>query len=235
LTEEYRTFITDNYKKLVSDVENIRVRLGIKDEIQICAAVKTVGTEAINCLAEAGLKRIGENRVNEIDEKFGSYDGKLELDFIGTLQTNKIKKLVGRVSMIQSLHSVEAAKIIDKISEERGVVTDVLLEINSAGEEGKSGVFPENAEEVLCQIAELKNIRPRGLMTIGAAGAEFAERRKCFLNVNRIFIDIFIKKFNNIDSPVLSMGMSDSYELAIECGSNMIRPGSILFGKRNYL
>lgn len=232
MTEEYKNFVSDNYRRLTDDLEELRARLGITREITVCAATKTVSPPAINLLAEHGLRRIGENRVNELEEKLDEYDKSLSVDFIGTLQTNKIKKLVGRVSLIQSLSGIEAAKILDRLSSERGIISEALVEVNSGRESGKSGVMPEDCAAVLDEMSGFEHIKIRGLMTIGAAGAENSELRKYFEETYRIFIDIYEKIFHNIDDNILSMGMSDSYRTAIECGATMIRPGSLLFGKR---
>ena len=178
------------------------------------------------------MRRIGENRVNELLEKYDAINHEiLKTDFIGTLQTNKIKKLIGRTSLIQSLDNERAAKEIDRISLLKGCVTDVLVEINSGREPDKSGIMPETAAEFIDKILQYKNIRLRGIMTVGPF-CEKNEIRKIFIEIYRIFIDIYQKKLHNIDTPVLSMGMSSNYDVAIECGANMIRPGSALFGTR---
>ncbi len=225
--------VTENWQRLQERIDEIKHLNGIKYDITVCAATKTVPVEIINFAAGLGLKRIGENRVNELLDKYDTLDlGHLTADFIGTLQTNKIVKLIGRVSMIQSLDTERAAQEIDRISKIKNCVTDVLVEINSGREPNKSGVMPEAADEFLDTVLQFNNIKMRGIMTVGPVCENKGDIRNFFEETYRIFIDFYQKKLHNIDNPVLSMGMSSDYDIAIECGANMIRPGSALFGVR---
>jgi len=225
--------VTENWRRLQERIDAIKRLNGIKYDITVCAATKTVPVEIINFAAGLGLKRIGENRVNELLDKYDTLDlGRLTADFIGTLQTNKIVKLIGRVSMIQSLDTERAAQEIDRISKIKNCVTDVLVEINSGREPNKSGIMPEAADEFLDTVLQFNNIKMRGIMTVGPVCEKKGDIRNFFEETYRIFIDFYQKKLHNIDNPVLSMGMSSDYDIAIECGANMIRPGSALFGVR---
>jgi pyridoxal phosphate enzyme (YggS family) len=225
--------VKENWQRLCGRIEEVKQKNGITYDIEVCAATKTVPAGIVNYAAGLGLRRIGENRVSELLEKYDELDfGRLTADFIGTLQTNKINKLIGRVSLIQSLDSIRAACEIDRVSRSKDCVTDVLVEINSGREQNKSGIMPEAAEEFFDKIIQYKNINVKGIMTIGPACEKKEDIRKYFIETYQIFIDIYQKKLHNIDTPVLSMGMSSDYDIAIECGANMIRPGSALFGVR---
>ncbi|MHB1151771.1 MAG: YggS family pyridoxal phosphate-dependent enzyme [Eubacteriales bacterium] len=225
--------VTENWQRLQEKIDEIKHLNGIKYDITVCAATKTVPVEIINFTAGLGLQRIGENRVSELLEKYDTLDlGHLTADFIGTLQTNKIVKLIGRVSMIQSLDSIRAAHEIDRISKIKNCVTDVLVEINSGREPNKSGIMPETADKFLDAVLQFNNIKIKGIMTVGPICEKKGDIRNFFEETYRIFIDFYQKKLHNIDNPVLSMGMSSDYDIAIECGANMIRPGSALFGVR---
>lgn len=223
--------VRDNYLRIKDDIERLRAQ-GKAGEVEICAAAKTVAPDIINSLVPYGLKRIGENRLNELNEKFDAYDPSLTVDFIGTLQSNKIRQLCGRVSLIQSLGTLSAAKELERVSAARGMISDVLVEINSGREPNKSGVLPEDAESFFDEIAPFEHVRPLGLMTVGAIESEKSEYIKYFGETYKIFIDILTKKLHNIDGAILSMGMSGNYIEAVECGATMIRPGRALFGER---
>lgn len=225
--------VRENWQRLCDRIEEVKQKNGITYDIEVCAATKTVPAEIINFAAGLGLRRIGENRVSELLEKYDALDlGQLNADFIGTIQTNKINKLIGRISLIQSLDNIRAACEINRVSKAKGCVTDVLLEINSGREQNKSGIMPEEAEEFFDKILQYGNIKVKGIMTIGPVCEKKEDIRKYFKETYQIFIDIYQKKLHNIDTPVLSMGMSSDYDIAIECGANMIRPGKALFGVR---
>ena len=200
--------------------------------VRLLAATKTVEPDRIRVAAAAGVRLLGENRVQELLAKYGQYPEECELHFIGTLQTNKVKAIIDKVDMIESVDSLRLAREIDKCAARLGKPMDILVEINIAREPEKSGVFPENAEELLAQIAPLPFVRVRGLMTIGPAKAEAAEKSVYFHKMQEMRIDIQNKKIHNIDMSVLSMGMSADYPLAIEAGADIVRVGSGLFGAR---
>ena len=153
---------------------------------------------------------------------------------IGHLQTNKVKQIVGEVSMIESVDSLKLAKEISKRSFEKGITTDCLIEVNIGGEESKTGIPSEMLEELLCQVSELPAVKVRGLMTIPPICDSDKELMKYFSKMHEIFIDIKSKKLDNTDISILSMGMSGDYEQAILCGSNLVRIGSSVFGPRLY-
>ena len=154
--------------------------------------------------------------------------------FIGHLQTNKVKQIVGEVDMIESVDSVHLAKEISKISSKKEITTNILLEVNVGKEESKSGIFLEGLNDLIAEVSEMENIKIKGLMTIPPICDSEAEVSKYFESMYQTFIDIKNKKINNVDMDILSMGMSHDYEAAVKNGSNIVRVGSAIFGARKY-
>lgn len=221
--------IAENYRRVT---ENI-LRAAHGRPVSLLAATKTVPAEEVLWTVEhLGLALIGENRASELTEKYPVLEGRVEQHFIGHLQTNKVRAVVGRVSMIESVDSERLAAEIDRASRRLGITTDILVEINSGREENKSGVLPEDARAAVEAFSAYPNLRVRGLMTMAPASPEKEAYRKYFRETYEIFIDIFAKNTHNIIEPVLSMGMSDSYEIAIEEGATEVRVGSAIFGRR---
>ena len=204
------------------------------EDIRLLAATKTVPVEAINAAIDEGLRLIGENRVQELKEKYPFLDRRAEVHFIGNLQTNKVKDVVPMVSMIHSVSSLRLAAEISKQCVKFGKEMKVLLEINIGGEESKGGFAPEEAEAAAREIAALPNISVSGLMAIPPICTVGEENIKYFCKMRQLFIDIGAKNIDNVNMVYLSMGMSDDYTEAIRCGANTVRIGSLLFGKRNY-
>lgn len=205
-----------------------------KDNIYLVAATKTVSVENINRAINLGVKIIGENKVQELLKKYDDIEkDHCQVHFIGHLQTNKVKDIIGKVQMIQSLDSYKLGKEISRVSKMKGVVTNVMIEVNIGREENKFGVFEENLTELLKKLSELENLKIRGLMTIPPFNENTYKTRDYFRKMTELFIDIADKKIDNINMDFLSMGMSADYIQAIENGANMIRIGSGLFGSRN--
>ncbi len=212
------------------------VKSGRKPEdVMLMAVTKTVDPIFINYALDYGVKLIGENRVQEMLRKKPDLhlDG-VDKHLIGHLQTNKAGQIVGEVDMIQSVDSLKIAKEIAKQSAKKGIITDVLLEINVGEEESKSGFSVPEFYENLYAISELKEIRIKGLMTVPPICENSAQLCKFFENMYNIYVDIKTKKIDNICMNILSMGMSGDYEKAILCGSNLVRIGSSIFGPRIY-
>lgn len=205
------------------------------EDVRLMAVTKTVDPIFINYALDYGVKLIGENRVQEMLRKKPELhlDG-VEKHLIGHLQTNKAGQIVGEVDMIQSVDSLKIAKEIAKQSIKKGIVTDVLLEINVGEEESKTGFSTSEFFETLHQIAELDAIRIKGLMTIPPICENNTILCKYFEKIHNIYVDIKEKKLDNIDMNILSMGMSGDYTQAILCGSNLVRIGSSIFGPRMY-
>lgn len=203
------------------------------EDITLLAATKTVPTEVINHAVEKGIKVIGENRVQEFLEKEENLlPSKRHL--IGHLQTNKVKYIIGKVDMIESVDSLKLAEEISKQSVKRGIVTDILIEVNIGDEQSKSGVSYGETETLVKNAAKLAGIKVRGLMAIPPICEKSDELCGFFSKMYNLFIDIRGKNIDNSSMEYLSMGMSGDYELAIENGANAVRIGSALFGKRNY-
>lgn len=228
--------ITYNYNKIRENIANAAIKSGRKPEdITFLSATKTVAPVYINHAISLGLDHIGENKVQELTEKFESYDlENCSLQFIGHLQTNKVRQIVGKVDMIQSVDSEKLALEIASQSIKKGINTDVLVEVNIGEEENKSGVYVENLLEFLEKISTINGISVKGLMTIPPICQNKADVRKFFEKMYKLFIDISAKKLDNIYMNCLSMGMSEDYEEAILEGATMVRIGSALFGARNY-
>ncbi len=204
-------------------------------EIRLCAATKMNDAQRVRQAIAAGIDCCGENRVQEMTAKLteNAYQG-AELHFIGHLQTNKVKQVVGKVSLIQSVDSLRLAEAINKEAARLGIVQDILLEINIAGENSKSGFCPEKVAEILKELENFKNIRIMGFMAIPPICHDFTDNHKFFQKMYNLSVDIMRKKYDNVCVKILSMGMSDDYVDAIACGSNMIRLGTAIFGARDY-
>lgn len=228
--------VEENLKVIREKMAEAAVKSGRKPEnITLLAATKTVPVEVINHSIELGVDHIGENKVQELTGKYDSYNlAKSELHFIGHLQVNKVKYLIGRVAMIQSVDNEKLAKEISRLSKNKNISSDILIEVNIGREENKSGVLPEQLPELLEKVSVLPSIRVRGLMAIPPAGAPEAETMNYFLRMNEYFIDTQSKKIDNVAMDYLSMGMSADYAQAIQAGANLVRVGTALYGPRNY-
>lgn len=223
-----------NYADILARIENAAKRAGKNPEdIILLAATKTVDVSVINHAIEKGIKYIGENRVQEFLSKENDLLPDAHRHFIGHLQTNKVKDIVGRVELIHSVSSLHLAKEIGKQSVKKGIVSDCLLEVNIGAEESKSGFTESEIIDYAAEIGSIEGIRVRGLMAIPPICEEKGENSKYFSKMYKLFIEICEKKLYN-ECVLLSMGMSDDFESAIECGANCVRIGTALFGKRNY-
>ena len=163
----------------------------------------------------------------------GAYEG-APLHFIGHLQRNKVKNVVGLVSLIHSVDTIELLRQIDRVAAEKGLVQDVLLEINIGAEASKSGFAPEELPSALAAAAQLESVRVRGLMAIPPFCASGEENRRYFVRMQQLFVDNCDKKYDNVRMDFMSMGMSADYETAVECGAHIVRVGTAVFGPRTY-
>lgn len=203
------------------------------EDITLLAATKTVPVEVINHAIGCGVACVGENRVQEFLSKYAELQP-CTRHFIGHLQTNKVKDIIDKVDMIQSVHSVKLAREISKQAARVGKTMDILIEVNIGREESKSGFAAEELPEALREIAQLPQIRVQGLMAIPPICSDKAVLKKYFLKMQKLFVEIPAENIYNVHMVYLSMGMSDDFPLAVACGANMVRIGSSLFGKRNY-
>jgi pyridoxal phosphate enzyme (YggS family) len=224
--------ISQNYYRLVSDIERTALKFNTdpKDITLVCVS-KNAPAEDINELLSCGAKILGENRVSEILKKYDAINKTKDTRFhlIGHLQTNKVSKIIDKVSLIHSLDSIRLALEIDRQAALKNKIMDVLVEINISREQSKHGILKENIDDFLNEVSRLKNIGVKGLMCIGPLTEDQQEIRRCFRQMHKLFIDTAQKKYDNIKMDILSMGMTNDYKLAIECGSNMLRVGSAIF------
>lgn len=235
MTERQRT-ISDNYKRVLENIEKARMRRNTGEPVRLLAATKMVPVEDVLFLVnEFGLSLCGENRQNEFTEKHEAVQAAgAEMHFIGHLQTNKLKYIVGKTELIHSVDSLRLASEINKRSLELGIKTNILVEVNIGGEAAKTGLLPGEVGSLLDEIDSFEGLELHGMMAMVPKSDEKEEIRKYFRESYRIFLDFFAKKTHNIEEPILSMGMSDSYETAIEEGANLVRVGSAIFGNRIY-
>ena len=204
-------------------------------EILLCAATKMNDADAVREAIRAGVDLCGENRVQELTakQKENAYEG-APVHFIGHLQTNKVKQVVGKVDLIQSVDSLRLLKAIDAEAAKQGLVQKILLEVNVGEEESKGGFALSEVLPLLEQISDFPHIFVCGLMAIPPISQKKGDNRKFFQKMLQLSVDITEKKYDNVLVNCLSMGMSDDFEDAISCGSTMIRVGTAIFGKRNY-
>ena len=205
------------------------------DEILLCAATKMNDADAVRQAIAAGVDCCGENRVQELTVKLAqdAYVG-APVHFIGHLQTNKVKQVVGKVNLIQSVDSLRLLEAIQKEAQKQDLVQEILLEVNIGREASKSGFLPEEIPQICEKMSAFPNIRVKGLMAIPPNSTIFGKNREFFQEMCNLSVDITTKKYDNVLVDILSMGMSDDFADAIACGSTMVRIGTAIFGPRDY-
>lgn len=224
-------------EELRKNIEDILAE--INGRATLLAATKTRDADTINAIYDMGVHTIGENRVNELMEKYPYLDKRFDVHFIGRLQRNKAKYVVGRVSLIHSLDSLSLAEEIEKQAAKKGIVQDCLVEINLGDEESKGGIPIDETEAFLASLAPFAHVRVRGLMGVVPKNDDKEKNILFFTKISQKFIDI---KAQNVDNSImgnvvmdiLSLGMSADYREALDCGSNLVRIGEGIFGKRIY-
>ena len=202
--------------------------------MQLVAAAKTREPHEILAAVEAGVQIIGENYVQEAERAYEIIGNRVKWHFIGHLQKNKIKRAVQLFDMIETVDSVDLARAIDSRCAQTGKVMPVLIEINSGREKQKSGVIPENAEQLARDMAGFNNIRVVGLMTMGPQFGNPEDSRPYFVETRKVFNAIGSLNLPDVEMKYLSMGMTNSYRVALEEGANMVRIGTRIFGERSY-
>ena len=228
--------IKENVARIRAEMEAAAIAAGRDPKsILLCAATKMNDAAAVREAIAAGVDCCGENRVQELTAKLAenAYDG-APVHFIGHLQTNKVKQVVGKVALIQSVDSERLLAAIDKEAARQGIVQDILLEVNVGGEESKSGFDADDVIPMLDKIGQYPNVRVKGLMAIPPISQKNGDNVKFFQKMCKISVDIIRKKYDNVMVDCMSMGMSDDFADAISCGSTMIRVGTAIFGQRNY-
>lgn len=205
-----------------------------QEDITLVAATKTISSDRINLALENGITDIGENRVQELLSKFDDINkDNAKIHFIGHLQKNKVKDIVGKVSLIHSVDSFELAEKISKISAQNSLVTNILLQVNIGSDVHKFGVEEGAVEELILKIGKLSAVKLCGLMTILPLCENRQKAFRYFDKMRNLFVDMQRKNMDNTSMELLSMGMSSDYITAIECGANVVRIGSALFGERH--
>ena len=228
--------IAENVARIRKEMETAAIAAGRDPkEILLCAATKMNDSENVRQAIAAGVDCCGENRVQELTQKLSehAYDG-APVHFIGHLQTNKVKQVVGKVSLIHSVDSLRLLEAIHKEAGKQGICQDILLEINIGNEDSKSGFTKEELPAILERMGEFSNIRVRGLMAIPPICQNKTDNHKFFQEMCNLSVDITAKKYDNVSVEIMSMGMSDDFTDAIACGSTMIRIGTAIFGARGY-
>jgi PLP dependent protein len=228
--------IKENLSVVERNIQEACKRAGRKrEEVTLIAVSKTKPVSMIEEAMEEGVLNFGENKVQELVSKYDQLPKNLKWHMIGHLQTNKVKYIIDKVILIHSVDSLKLAEQINKEAEKKGIVCDILVEVNIAGEETKFGVSPEETYPLILEISKLKNLRVRGLMTVAPYVDDPEKNREHFRNLRKLNIDIGKKKIDNVSMDILSMGMTGDYEVAIEEGATMVRVGTGIFGERNYM
>jgi len=228
--------IAENVARIKAQMRDAAIAAGRDPkEILLCAATKMNNTENVRQAIAAGVDCCGENRVQELTQKLSenAYEG-APVHFIGHLQTNKVKQVVGKVSLIHSVDSLRLLEAVNKEANKQGIVQDILLEVNIGQEESKSGFSKNELSAILEKMGGFTNIRVRGLMAIPPICQISTDNHKFFQEMCNLAVDIKAKKYDNVSVEIMSMGMSDDFSDAIACGSTMIRVGTAIFGARGY-
>lgn len=227
--------IQDNLAQIKSNIAKACTRSNRSiEEVTLIAVSKTYPVLAIQEAIQLGCKDFGENKVQELLGKIDQIDTPVNWHLIGHLQSNKVKYLIGRTQLIHSVDNIKLLNEIQKQSSKKDIITDILLEVNVAKEDSKHGIFIEEAIGYVKEISQLSHVRMKGLMTVAPYVEDPEQNREIFRQLYDLSVDIQKQKFNNISTDILSMGMSNDYEVAIEEGATMIRIGTSIFGHRNY-
>lgn len=227
--------IHENLAEVEKRIEEACKRSGrAREDVTLIAVSKTKPVSDVREAMETGIVDFGENKVQEIMDKFEAIPEKLNWHMIGHLQRNKVKYIVDKVCLIHSVDSLRLAVQIDEEAKKKDRICPVLIEVNVAGEDTKFGVSVEETEALIREIAQLPNVKVKGLMTIAPFVDDAEENRVHFKILKNLLVDIKRKNIDNVDMDILSMGMTGDYEVAIEEGATMVRVGTGIFGKRNY-
>lgn len=227
--------IRENLVSVQKNIEESCERAGRNaEDVRLIAVSKTKPVEALKEAYEAGCRDFGENKVQELTEKYEELPKDIRWHMIGHLQRNKVKYLVGRVYMIHSVDSVKLAEEISREAVKKNVTVPILVEVNVAGEESKFGTSVREAEMLVREIAALPGISVRGLMTIAPYVEKAEDNRQYFVNLRQLSVDIKKKNIDNVCMDVLSMGMTGDYTVAVEEGATYVRVGTGIFGERDY-
>lgn len=228
--------ISENIKDVKERIQKACERSGREvSEVTLIAVSKTKPVEMLREAYSENCRYFGENKVQELVDKWEIMPKDIKWQMIGHLQRNKVKYIVGKVDLIHSVDSIRLLETIDTEARKKGCVQPVLLEVNVAKEESKFGLMPEEVLDFVDESARFQNIRIDGLMTIAPFVENPEANREHFASLHKLFVDIRKKKVNNVNMNVLSMGMTNDFEVAIEEGATMVRIGTAIFGERNYV
>lgn len=227
--------IKDNLQNVEENIRQACLRSGRDvSGVTLISVSKTKPVEMIQEAYEYGKREFGENKAQELKEKYEVLPKDIKWHFIGHLQTNKVKYVVGRATLIHSVDSLHLAEAIEKESEKKNLVSDILIEVNVACEESKFGLKTDEVEKLVRDVAKLPHLRVKGLMTIAPFVENAEENRNIFRELKALSVDIAAKNIDNISMDILSMGMTGDYEVAVEEGATLVRVGTGIFGERNY-
>lgn len=228
--------IKENLSAVEQNIQAACNRAGrLREEVTLIAVSKTKPVAMIEEVMAEGILDFGENKVQELTSKYEELPKELRWHLIGHLQTNKVKYVIDKAVLIHSVDSFKLAEQINKEAEKKGIISDILIEVNIAGEDTKYGATVDETCPLIMEIAKLKNLRVRGLMTIAPFVENPEKNREHFRNLRQLKVDIKMKNIDNVTMDVLSMGMTGDYEVAIEEGATMVRVGTGIFGERNYM
>lgn len=230
------SFIRENIEVIRQKIARAAERAGRDPkDVLLLAVTKTIDNERIREAVDAGLTELGENKVQEIMDKYDTLERDVKWHMIGHLQTNKVKYIIDKVTLIHSVDSLKLAEEINKKAAKAGKVMDILVEINVADEESKFGITCDMAEDIIRNLSTMENIRVRGLMTVAPFVDDGEQNRPVFRRLKQLLVDINAKKLDNVNMDILSMGMTGDYEVAVEEGATIVRVGTGIFGPRVYL
>ena len=227
--------LADNLREVQGNIDEAVKRSGrSREDVTLIAVSKTKPVSMIQEVYDLGVRDFGENRVQEIMDKYDSLPDDIRWHLIGHLQTNKVKYIIDKVCLIHSVDSLKLAKEISREAMKHDLTVPILIEVNVAGEESKFGVAPEDLEQLIRDAAKLPGICIKGLMTVAPYVVDSEENRQVFVKMKQLSVDISRKSIDNVCMDYLSMGMSGDYTVAVEEGSTMVRVGTSIFGERNY-
>ena len=227
--------LKENLKTVEEHVQEACKRAGrSREEVTLIAVSKTKPVEMLQEIYDENIRDFGENKVQELVEKYDELPQDIKWHMIGHLQRNKVKYIVDKVCLIHSVDSYRLAEEINIQAKKKNITVPILVEVNIAEESSKFGIYAEDAIALVEQIAQLENVRIKGLMTIAPLVENPEDNRQYFRNIRQLSVDIAAKNIDNVNMSILSMGMTNDYEVAIEEGATMIRVGTGIFGERNY-
>lgn len=226
--------ITDNYKEIKQLVDEAAGKSQYHNDVTLIAVSKTKPASDISTLYDYGVRDFGENKVQELCDKYEILPKDIRWHLIGHLQTNKVKYIVDKVALIHSVDSLHLASQIEKEAQKKNVTVNILVEVNVANEDTKFGLNTEEVINIVTEISKFPHVLIKGLMTVAPFVENPEDNREIFKTLKQLSVDINNKNIDNVCMDVLSMGMSNDYQIALQEGATMVRVGTSIFGERNY-